>query len=59
MNEKTRKGLYVSSDILWRGGIFAGKVAFCLCLVAIFPSLALDIDDKRKRKARSNNKNNQ
>lgn len=59
MNENTRKGLYVTSDLLWRGGIFAGKVAFCLCLAAIFPSLALDIDDKRQRKARLNNQNNQ
>ena len=56
MNEKTRKGLYTASDLLWRGGIWTGKVAFVLCLFAVIPSLALDIDDKRKRNARNNSK---
>lgn len=55
MNEKTRKSLYVLADLGWRGVIGLGKVAFCLGLVTLIPSLALDWDDKRKRKARNNN----
>ena len=58
MNEKTRKSMYTLSDIGWRGVIFLGKVAFCLALGSMIPSLALDWDDNRKRKARMNNNNN-
>lgn len=56
MNEKTKKSLYVLSDIGWRSAIGLGKIALICCGLALIPSLALDIAEKRERKARLNNK---
>lgn len=56
MNEKTKKSLYVLSDIGWRCAIGLGKIALICCGVALIPSLALDIAEKKERKARLNNK---
>jgi hypothetical protein len=56
MNEKTKKSLYVLSDIGWRCAIGLGKIALVLCGVALIPSLALDTAEKKERKARTTNK---
>lgn len=56
MKEKTKKSLYVLSDIGWRCAIGLGKVSLICCGVALIPSLALDIAEKKERKARLNNK---
>lgn len=57
MNENTRKRLYVLADLGWRGVVGLGKAAFCLGLISLIPSLALDWDDSRKRRARMKNNN--
>ncbi len=56
MNEKTKKSLYVLSDIGWRSAIGLGKIALICCGLALIPSLALDIAEKKERKARINNR---
>lgn len=56
MKEKTKKSLYVLSNLGWRSAIGLGKVALVLCGLALIPSLALDIAEKKERKARLNNK---
>lgn len=56
MNEKTKKSLYVLGDLGWKAGIGLGKLALICCGVALFPSLVLDIAEKRERKARNNKK---
>jgi len=55
MNEKTRKSLYVISQLLWRGATCAGKVGVCLCGLALIPSIIQDIAEKKERQARNNN----
>ena len=54
MNEKTKKSMYVLADLGWRSSILLGKVALFFGLAAIIPSLALDISEKRERRARTN-----
>ncbi len=56
MNEQSKKGLYVASDILWRWAIGFGKVALICSVSALIPSLVLDINEKKERKARYNKK---
>jgi len=56
MNEKTKKSLYVLSNLGWRCAIGLGKIALICCGVALIPGLALDIAEKKQRKAGYNNK---
>lgn len=57
MNEKTRKALYVASDLLWRGAVFAGKCGVVLCGLALIPSIIKDAAEKRSKNAGRNNNN--
>ena len=57
MNEKTRKALYVASDLLWRGAVFAGKCGVVLCGLALIPSIIKDAAEKRSRNTGRNNNN--